>query len=63
MLMGAPYEWLTFADAREQAETLFIGIRDLKLCPVQTIEDSGIEQTDWRMMGIYSENRFEYAIM
>jgi len=41
--VGAPYDWLTFADAREQAENLFIAFRDLKLCPIQTIEDCGIE--------------------
>ena len=43
MQVGAPYEWLTFGDAREQAESIFVGIRDLQLCPVQTVEDSGID--------------------
>lgn len=42
-MIGGPYEWLTFADAKEQADTMYIALRDLQLTPVQSIEDSGIE--------------------
>ncbi len=34
----------------------------MQLCRDREVKDSGTAQTQWRLMGIYSENRAEYVI-
>ena len=39
-----------------------IAVAKLHLCRPIKILDSGVDQTSWRIMGFYSENRAEYVI-
>ncbi len=60
--MGEPYEWLTFKEAALKIERFSNAINNMYVCREIEIKDSGISQTSWRLMGIYSENRWEYVI-
>ncbi len=59
---GEPYEWLSFRNTADMIKRFFYTVAKLDLCKPIEILDSGVEQTSWRIMGFYSENRPEYVI-
>jgi long-subunit acyl-CoA synthetase (AMP-forming) len=59
---GEPYEWLSFRNTEDMIKRFINAVSKLHLCRPIEILDSGVEQTSWRIMGFYSENRAEYVI-
>ena len=59
---GEPYEWLSFRNTADMIKKFINAVAKLHICRLIEIQDSGVEQTSWRIMGFYSENRAEYVI-
>jgi len=59
---GEPYEWISFRNTADMIKRFYYAVAKLHLCTPIEILDSGVDQTSWRIMGFYSENRAEYVI-
>ena len=52
----AEYEWLSYQDVDKIVTNLAKGMQTLDLCPAIDAED-----TQWRFIGIWSKNRYEWT--
>ena len=54
--VGDAYEWKTFKEVFDRAESLSLGFMEKNLCPVIEAEES-----EWRFMGMIGPNSVDWA--